>query len=261
MLQKLDLAEAVARSSESREAAWEFVSDFAAVWLDSALRRGDGYRENEIGAAEEKLATPLPRALKDAFMKFGRRSDLVRSQERLLAPWELHFDDTGEVLIFRVENQGAAEWGIPVDRLRDEDPATVYRLSAADRESSRWVPWIPRSSLAFVELILWESLFAGSPSLRWQLPFRSENKRSLESGFRRLDFPDFPDTSIIVSYKFTVRWYAGEGAILCLLEVPGSENDEYDPWTMADDGCGDLFIRARTHEAMHAARLLCGVGQ
>ncbi|MFD8074513.1 hypothetical protein ACFV3E_17940 [Streptomyces sp. NPDC059718] len=70
----------------------------------------------------------------------------------------LHVDDGfGGVLVFRVENQDCASWGIPLDRVEQDDPPVVVESHEG------WVPFLDRMSVAWVELVLSEgSLTAGS---------------------------------------------------------------------------------------------------
>jgi hypothetical protein len=42
-----------------------------------------------------------------------RRADLTSNQDALLAPDQLRLDQTGDALVFRLENQSCARWGIP----------------------------------------------------------------------------------------------------------------------------------------------------
>ena len=44
---------------------------------------------------------------------------MIRSQDRLLAPDQVGVDDTGLVLVFRVENQHVARWGIPLSAVTE----------------------------------------------------------------------------------------------------------------------------------------------
>src|SRR5262249_49550651 len=50
------------------------------------LARGDGYDEDLLWVAGERLGERLPAALRDAYLLFGRRADLTACQDPLLPP-------------------------------------------------------------------------------------------------------------------------------------------------------------------------------
>ncbi|KOU22743.1 hypothetical protein ADK52_20220 [Streptomyces sp. WM6372] len=81
---------------------------------------------------------------------FGRRRDLVAQQNPLLEPDELLLDPSGELLVFRSENQGRARWGVALADLSREDPPVALFAdrspAPADSTSStacRWLVWKP----------------------------------------------------------------------------------------------------------------------
>ncbi|WP_220449462.1 SMI1/KNR4 family protein [Nonomuraea longispora] len=94
-----------------RAGAWNFIRGFAATWR-SPLADGDGWSEADLDAAEARLGLRLPAALREAYQLFGRRTDLTSLQDVLLSPADLKVTD--QALVFRVENQAAVFWGIPI---------------------------------------------------------------------------------------------------------------------------------------------------
>ena len=141
-----DLGQEVAASLGSRQGAWRFIRRFAESWL-TPLTDEDGWTEDDLRAAERHLGLRLPPAIREAYALFGRRQDLTSVKDRLLDPDQLEVDVTGEVLIYRVENQSVAVWEYrwpPWSNLihRWWWPATS-RTSAGSRfwSGSRWAAW------------------------------------------------------------------------------------------------------------------------
>ena len=99
----------------------------------------------------------MPAALLEAYGLFGRRTDLTRNQDVMLGPDRIHVDESGEVLVLRLENQGCARWGVRVADLGQPDPPVVWEDTSTT--SKGWSPFLDRLSTAFVEVVLSESLF------------------------------------------------------------------------------------------------------
>src|SRR5215469_1109331 len=78
---------------------------------------GDGYDEATLQMAETRLGVRLPRALRQFYLAWGRRSDLTKKQQPLLSPDELEF--RGDVLFFWDENQSVVLWGIRCELLEE----------------------------------------------------------------------------------------------------------------------------------------------
>ncbi|MEU3464534.1 SMI1/KNR4 family protein [Streptomyces sp. NPDC006733] len=136
-----------------------FVADFAAFW-QQPLQTGDGWSVAQVEAAERRLGLALPAALRAAYLLLGRRGDLTSNYDTLLRPDELHVVDGA--LVYRVENQGAACWGIRLADLEQDDPGTVMRLDLADKAQEHWVPWESGLTVACIEMVMSETvLFAG----------------------------------------------------------------------------------------------------
>jgi hypothetical protein len=148
-----DVAGNAARAMHDRSAAWRFIEGFAAAWAEP-LEAQDGWNRADLAATEEQLLVRLPEAVKEALSLFGKRPDLTSNQDRLLTPSELRVAD--DVLVFRDENQWVAAWGTV---LAGDDPEVRIKLDLVDRAEERWDAWLPRFSLACVEMVLSESLF------------------------------------------------------------------------------------------------------
>lgn len=96
-------------------------------------------------------------------MLLGRRDDLVRNQDTLLSPERLRVLEGA--LVYHVENQAVAHWGILLSDLAVQDPPTVVRRDLADRSAERWEPWTARLSVALVELVMSETVLYESDGL------------------------------------------------------------------------------------------------
>jgi hypothetical protein len=127
---EVDLAGAVSAGLRDRHAVWAFVRAFVACWL-RPLQPGDGLDDVELAEVRDRLQIrfpsirSLPAALEDTYALLGHRHDLTSNQDRLLTGEQLALDETGHVLVVRVENQGCAEWGI---RISDLDQDSSGRL-------------------------------------------------------------------------------------------------------------------------------------
>jgi hypothetical protein len=224
-----DIGQEAAASLGSRQGAWRFIRRFAQSWL-TPLSDDDGWAEADLRAAEQRLGVRLPAAIREAYALFGRRQDLTSVQDRLLGPDELEVDRTGDVLIYRVENQAVAVWGVPVATVERPDPPVVV---ARNFEDVGWERYLERFSLACVEMVLSESLHSA--------PLELSDNRELDPAaavlvaqrFARLAIPDYPLWALPGG---SVRWFFGPGVLLC---------DFAGTW---------LWVRARTTAGLDAVR-------
>ncbi|MEU6213162.1 SMI1/KNR4 family protein [Streptomyces sp. NPDC047023] len=208
MSREFDLAASLARGVEDRSGAWSFIEGFAAHWAEP-LRGGDGWPEEELVRAEQRLGIRLPAALREAYRLFGRRRDLTGNHDVLLAPAALYVDDSGEALVFRHENQGAASWGILLDGLTDDDPAVFVRPDLAVKSAERWEAWLEKLSLCFVEIVLSESVLADRTCCDF-LYSEDDSIELLERHCARLHFPAYP----IGEEVNGIRWFLGPDVLL-----------------------------------------------
>jgi hypothetical protein len=233
-----DAASALTASvAADRRALLEFVADLAAAFA-APLGADDGVPEDELRVAEHRLGFPLPAALREGYRRLGRRDDLTRKQDVLLTPDRLAVrdggGDIGRVLPFRIENQGAAFWGVQLD-VRDPeasaDPPVLVR-----REDEGWLPYLDRMSLAWAEMVLSEVVLSGET--RMDVAELIDDQVALvPTRCRRVALPDYPNWSS--EENSPIRWYAAPGRLL--------RQDGADDWAW-------LFIRGQRDEDLAAMR-------
>ncbi|MEV5204529.1 SMI1/KNR4 family protein [Streptomyces sp. NPDC053720] len=206
----LDALAAAVGEQPDRQAAWRFVRAFARDWSRSPLTEADGRAPADLDAAQARLGLPLPAALREAYRLLGRRPDLTDNQDSLLAPEDLYLDADRGVLVFRVENQSCAYWGIRVTDLDQDDPPVVVRADLVRPTADDWAAWLGRVSLAFVEIVLSEALCADEDLMGWVTPDEDAGlPEDIAATFRRLPLPEYP-----ISQQAGSRWYAHDEIIL-----------------------------------------------
>ncbi|MFD9908709.1 SMI1/KNR4 family protein [Streptomyces sp. NPDC059063] len=215
MADRFDVAEALAGGCPTRAGAWAFIQGFAAAW-STPLSPADGFSSADVQRAEDYLGLRLPAALKEAYVLFGRRRDLVAQQNPLLKPDELLLDPSGELLVFRSENQGCAGWGVALSDLSGEDPPVALfgdRLPGSSR-----LHFLDRLSLACVQTVLSEAARASWTESR-TCQATPEVVACLEEKFTPVAMPPYP--AWFEPMGEPVRWFSASGLLLCL--EPGSE--------------------------------------
>ncbi|MEU6925323.1 SMI1/KNR4 family protein [Streptomyces sp. NPDC046631] len=205
----LDALGAATGERPDRQAAWRFIRAFARDWSGRPLGEADGHTAAELDAAQARLGLPLPAALREALQLLGTRIDLTDNQDTLLAPQDLYVDADRGVLVFRVENQSCAYWGIRVTDLDQEDPPVVIRADLVSPTADDWAAWLDRVSVAFIEIVLSEALCADEDLMGWVTPDDTGLPEDIAAAFLRLPFPEYP-----ISQRPGSRWYAHDEIIL-----------------------------------------------
>ncbi|MEU2250602.1 SMI1/KNR4 family protein [Streptomyces sp. NPDC019224] len=230
MMETFDIHTRLPGALRDRAGAWRFVADFAAYW-QQPLQPGDGWSVAEVEAAERRLGLVLPAALREAYLLLGRRTDLTGNHDTLLRPDELHVVDGA--LVYRVENQGAASWGVLLADLEDDDPGTVMRPDLADKSQERWEAWESSLMVACIDMIMSETVLYEmimSETVLYEAGFTD----FLEGGADEVglvgQFRELPGLGR------EVRWFAGADVLIREL----------------DGFC--LNVRARTEEALDQLR-------
>jgi len=188
--------------------AFAFIEWFARQWL-TPVRDGDGCTAEEVAAVEERLGLRLPASLAAFYRLLGRRRDLTSHQDRLIALNSLAVEDG--VLVYRIENQGCAAWGVRVADLRLADPPAVFCEGC--RDGSRWRPFLGSFSLAAVEMVLGEAVIAGAGGCHGNRALDEAGIERLEERYQRLPFPDYP-AWWQPGVPQAVRWFCGPGVLL-----------------------------------------------
>ena len=217
-----DAGEALRGGLGDRRQAWDFVRRFAAEWT-VPLAPGDGVSRDTWRAAEQRVGVELPAALRETYLLFGRRADLTARQDRLVPVHELSLDDSGSTVVFRVENQHCAAWGVAAADLARADPPVYVR----DQGRGGWKPFLDRVSVACAEMVLSEVLL-GSWKLGNACELPGELITMVESAYEQVALPEYP---LWADRGVTVRWFSAPGKLLRM------------------DGRGPycwLFVRGRT---------------
>ncbi|MFD8934752.1 hypothetical protein ACFV0R_05760 [Streptomyces sp. NPDC059578] len=226
---------ALAAAAGGAEGAWDFIRWFAERWA-APLTPDDGWPAGELREHAGRLDIRLPAAVHAAYALFGRRDDLVRAQDRLLRPAQWETDESGSVLIVRVENQYTVEWGVPVSREAeasggpaDADPPVWFRAT----DEQEWRPFLDRFSLACVEMVLSDRLLApDGPTDNRHLD--APTTTALAERFTPLPLVPYPVWAVPDGPP--VRWFTGDGVLL------------------RADGTDWLWARARDAAALDAVR-------
>ncbi len=204
----------------------------------------------------------LPVAVWEAYALFGWRRDLTSNQDRLDAPFEWYVDrsDPVPVLVYRTENQGACVWGVrlidfdsrfPLKGQLSLDLGLVQEDAGVAAEpddppvvvdmGDGWRPYLDRFSVACVEMLLWESLFAVrdlcdfmeyDPLEYNSLDLPEDTIATLEERYTQLALPAYSSAYA----EGDVRWFSGPDVLICLV------------------GRLTLQVGARTRTALDSAR-------
>ena len=198
----------------------------------------DGVSRDAWRAAEDRAGVELPAALREAYLLFGRRPDLTCRQDRLVPPHQPGLDESGRVVVFRVENQGCAEWGVAAADLASADPPVYLRA----RPGGGWEPFLDRVSVACVELVLSEVVI-GQGHLGDMCDLPGGLITVAESAYVQLALPEY---RLWAGRGITVRWFSAPGKLVrmdgrgpCWLLAAGQTPADLDairaairgPWT------------------------------
>ncbi len=209
-----------------RHRGWEFVRTLTAAYGRPVVE-GDGVDPALVQVGEDRIGFALPAALREAYLLFGRRWDLTAAQDSLISPQSLDVDPAG-VLVFRVEAQGCASWGVPARSIGQDDPPVVVNVGDG------WVPYSDRLSVALVEMVMSEAMFSADERDVDNRELDDTTNALVSAAFERLPLPVFPFWAGMDGPG--VRWFAGPDVLL------------------RNDGETWLWVYGRTPEAVQAVR-------
>ena len=208
------------------ESAFGFIKWFAQEWL-TPIRDGDGCAAEEVAAVEERLGLGLSASLAGFYRLLGWRWDLTSSQDRLIALNSLRVED--ETLIYRIEAEGCATWGVRLADLGLEDPPAVFCV-----RGKPWRPFLGSFSLAAVEMVLGNAVY-GAAKYGSNRQVEDADIGRLEELFERLPFPDYP-AWWQPDVPQAVRWFCGPGVLL-------REDSETWLWVLAQNAASLARVR------------------
>jgi uncharacterized protein (TIGR02996 family) len=111
--------------------------------LARPLTARDGVSEKRVAQHERRLGVRLPRVLRDYYLLAGRHP-FNQAHNRLLSPDE--WDRESGKLVFLVENQGVALWGVKINDPANDDPPVYFRYDSDFAEDAKWRQTNPRCS-------------------------------------------------------------------------------------------------------------------
>ena len=188
--------------------AFAFVEWFAQQWR-TPIRDGDGCTAEEVDAAEERLGLRLPASLAAFYRLLGRRTDLTSNQDHLVRLNSLTVEDG--VLIYRLEAQGCASWGVRTSDLEMADPPVAF--CEGYRDGSLWRPFLESFSLAAVEIVLSEAVLAGGAGRCDNRELDWADIARLEDRYERLPFPEYP-AWWQPEVPQAIRWFGGPDVLI-----------------------------------------------
>jgi hypothetical protein len=113
----------------------------------------DGIPETNIIETEKRLGFRLPKILRNFYLLVGKYEDINCSYDRLISLDKLEI--INDTLLFFEENQGVVFWGIPIDRIREEDPAVFY---TENRDIPNWELFQRQLSQFLITMLLWQGV-------------------------------------------------------------------------------------------------------
>lgn len=120
-----------------------------------------GFSETEILELEKKLDIVLPAKLREYYLELGKHENINYSHNRLLKPdSEIGFSDDG-YLVFYVENQVVAFWGIKKEDLKLDNPPVWAKYDTI--EKSDWMIETQTTENFFLLMAVYNGTLGGLP--------------------------------------------------------------------------------------------------
>ena len=110
----------------------DFYNEMVKLILERELTPEDGLSVDQIQAAEQRLKSRLPQALREYYSVAGNLDELNRNHNRLMRLEELEVED--DYLIFMEENQNVVLWGVKTANVYEEDPEVWQGINVTPKE-------------------------------------------------------------------------------------------------------------------------------
>lgn len=169
----------------------------------------DGFAEGEIQKAVQTWGA-LPLALTDYYRELGANARVNRQQNFLVEPGKLFEQD--DYLIFYLENQSAARWGIRREDLSADNPPVYCTAAEGTYELE---------SDTLEEFLYAAALFQAAS---WGLRFPSEELYSISRQQAELIRQNYSPKPCGLRVWVSARFYGNHGDEVVML----MENDDYD---------------------------------
>ncbi len=123
--------------------------------LGVQLEPGDGFGREELLAAEQRLAAPIPEALHAYYRIAGRETQFNQAHNRLMPPDDW-FVDAGH-LVFLEENQNVVFWGVPTTPRTDDPPVE----QGVNGDTLEWHAEHHQCSIFLRVMLVWQATMGG----------------------------------------------------------------------------------------------------
>ncbi len=184
-----------------REERWNTLATFFKGWFGQ-LGPADGYDEQSLSAAEERLHLRLPPSLREWYGLAGRRADVWSHQDHFLSPEDLRIED--ERLVIYVENQSVVRWTISLEDIASDDPP-VFVSDPEDSET--WIEESPAVSMFPLSQMLLNVKFSESTSYSANGEATRGSLIAIKRNYQRLGFPD-------LNWPGATRFYGGQDLLI-----------------------------------------------
>ena len=168
----------------SREGRWNVLKTFFRGWYGE-IGPTDGYTEQSIRAAEERLKLTLPAALREWYALAGKRTTVWSCQDRFLPPDQLRMEN--HKLVIYVENQGVVSWAVQLDDLASDDPPVFV---TDPRDSETWIEESRAISIFALSQMLLGVKFSESTRYAANGQATDASLAVIARSYERLCFPD-----------------------------------------------------------------------
>jgi hypothetical protein len=208
-----------------------FIKSFVRCWIGPNSEDG-GYSTQDISIAEERLGVRIPQALEFVYKNYGTRKDVLGNQDKLLPLDKLEVNSG--VLIYRVENQACARWGISMSSAdKVLDPPVLWE-SLVEGSEPGWRPFFDRLSFAVVEMFLSAALYSSRTIFCDSRPHVGDDFQLVSGRLSRMPLPSYPLWAAPDDGE--VSWFSGYDQLVRL------------------DGNDWLWACGRTQEALDELR-------